>query len=132
MSPAFDALTDDLNKAVNALRGECFTLSPRRRPDVNGPSVADESRAAVDVIGTYDDPGTRAGSGRLGWEEATIQGKGGRPGHTSDRPSVNVERRLFPERPRQGDILLRHATGEHFTIAEVVPHGSLYVLQLNR
>lgn len=132
MSTPFDGLAIRLNGAVDRMRGEAFTLSPRRKPDVNGPPVADDSRAAVDFRGTYDDPGNRAGSGRLDWEAANIQSKGARPGHTSDRPAVNAERRLFADRPRQGDLLLRAATGERFVIAEVVPVGSLYVLQLNR
>lgn len=127
----FDLLAAELNAAVNGLRGEGFRLLPMARAtDVNAPAAADPDRAILDFTATYDDPGTRAGSAVEGWQVATI--RKGNPGHTSDRPAVHAERSLFAVRPRQGDRLSRDATGEVFEIAEIVPAGSLFILQLHR
>lgn len=131
MPPPFDALARRLNATVNGLLGEAFTLMPvARGRDVNAPPGPDLDRAEVAFTGTFIDPGARAGSGVDSLRAASI--RKGNPGHTSDRPTVQAERRLFAVRPRQGDRLQRAATQETFVIAEILPAGSLYVFQLHR
>ncbi|MFG1370699.1 hypothetical protein V5F32_00820 [Xanthobacter oligotrophicus] len=130
MATPFDDLTAQLNGAVNGLRGEAFTLLPLARPDVNAPAVADTTREKVSFTGTFDDEGARAGSGVQGFEVGSL--RKGHPGHTSDRPTISVARTVFAVRPRDRDAVRREATGETFVIGEVIPHGSLFIFQLNR
>lgn len=130
MATPFDDLAAQLNGAVNGLRGEAFTLLPLARPDVNARPIPDPDRVEVAFIGTFDDIGARVGSAVEGFDVGTL--RKGRPGFTSDRPTIWAERVLFPVRPRVGDRIRRGATGEVFTIGELVQSGSLFVFQLNR
>lgn len=131
MATPFDTFAAQLNGAVNGLRGEAFTLTPMSRPDVNARPIPDPDRAEVaGFTATFDDQGARAGSAVEGWDVGTI--RKGKPGHTSDRPAVAVERSALPYRPREGDRLRRAATGDLFEIGEVVQAGSLFILQLHR
>lgn len=130
MATPFDALASELNAAVNALRGEPFTLLPMHRPDRNARPVSDPDRAPAEFTGTFDDMAARVGSGVEGFDVGSL--RKGHPGHTSDRPTAWVERTALPYRPREGDVLRRTATGAEFRIGEVLQSGSLFVLQLHR
>jgi hypothetical protein len=82
--------------------------------DVNGRASPDPDRPQLPIIGIFVDPYARAMSA-----EARKQGvKPERPGHASSRPQLDLDVTQLPYRVKQGDRVLRCATGKLYHVAE--------------
>ncbi len=112
----FDDAAAMHSAAVDLVYGEQFVYQPFAvvAGDVNGRMAPDPDRDQITITGAFIEGYARALSA-----QARKQGvKPERPGHASSRPQLDFDATQLPYAARQGDRVLRVATGVLYHVAE--------------
>jgi hypothetical protein len=108
-----------LSASLNKAFGEVFTISPlMAQADPNGRPIADTTRTAFDIVGTWDGPTTSKTPATRGAVTDDVAHN-----WTTSFPSANFEEAAFKWTPRKGDTLTRQIDGSLFQISQVVPNS---------
>ncbi len=116
METLFDDALGVASECIDQVFAERWTYEPwaSANDDVNARGGPDPRRRPQEIRGAFLNSYARAFS-----KEARHQGlKEERPGHASTRPQIDFDTVQLPYKPRRGDRLRRHKTGEVFHIAE--------------
>jgi len=112
----FDEGAALVSAAIDVVRGEQWVYQPFATVagDVNARLAPDPDRDQLPIVGAYIESYARAMS-----SEARKQGvKPEHPGHASSRPQIDFDVTQLPYETRQGDRVLRVATGVLYHVAE--------------
>lgn len=118
---------------ADGVMGEAFEYRPMASgPNVNARAIVDVTRAIVPFVAIYGEPFARAASGPVRTPGVDPQ-RQGHAAHASDRPFISLRLTLLPYAPRTGDQVMRVATGQVFSVAEILRDGfNLARLDLNK
>ncbi|GJD51091.1 hypothetical protein OPKNFCMD_3842 [Methylobacterium crusticola] len=121
MPAPFAALARAASRTVDAVYAEGFTLQPRTAPlvgavrDVNARPVVDTARLAVAFRGVWVAPGAMMNAHGRAMSDATTKAIAG------EKPRIDVDVARLPQRPVQGDLIIRTDTGERYQVTDYLP-----------
>lgn len=123
MPSLFAALGAAAGATVDAVYSEAFTLEPMAEPasvdgrpaDVNARRVPSSTRPGLPFLGTYVAPGDLMNAHGRTKADATTHAIAG------EKALIDIPVTALPQRPRDGDRVIREDTGEIFEVAKVLP-----------
>lgn len=114
MTSPFQDAAAAASAAVDDFYGEPFQFAPMASIP-NGRPSADPGRAVVTFTAAFIDVYARFDS-KLTHTFGVVPEK---PGHSSSRPQISFDPASLPYRARNGDRVIRTATGDQYQLAEV-------------
>ena len=124
MPSLFASLAAVAGATVDAVFSEGFVLQPRAHAalpsvgsvaDVNGRTQPSMARDVISFIGTWVAAGALMNAKGRGAAYSTTQAI------AAEKPIIDVAVDALPQRPQDGDRILRNGTGEVFTVAKCLP-----------